>query len=320
VPGSDCIQAFEQAHGENLPKLTVVSPHEDVIPAPISHDPCKIPVATRVQDKKHAQQEKFRGNIRIGELERALDAQTSRAQELQSECDRLQDQNWTLSQKNKHLREDRTILDSRLTSIQFQCQKTTSELQTVVQSQALEISRLSALLLKITEEGKNWHDQFVSSEKERSVQIFDGDRESIEAVLKIQWKSPDKRCVMSSDAKYLRCYMSLTRDGIVKGLVGEMKLPPEVAKFCLANPKYFMAFNDSHKKEIAKALFVIVIAPLDSDQRPFPIAFAKHTSEQVSTQWRELVGRVRRDLILAGFIVCGEACDGDPEWHQLDTA
>ena len=146
---------------------------------------------------------------------------------------------------------------------------------------------------------------------------FNGKKVNLAAVLAcFPFTGVDKRCVLSIDATAVKCNFGVKADGTVLGTVEPQSLSPERALAMSQDQCEFERFHAENVHQIAKAVFVVMVNPLSSDDREFPIAvFPYHQGQMDDIILNKLLA-VNNKMRKLGVEVVGNGFDGDGKFTQ----
>ena len=149
--------------------------------------------------------------------------------------------------------------------------------------------------------------------------LLDGTQENISRILMEQEFRADKRCVVSIDATAIKVNIGLRADGSVTGCVFPMKLNEEQATQILASQEKFREFEDANSGNVAKAVFVVLVNPLDPEVPEFPVAVLPYKQGQMDDIMLDRLRRVNESVRRLGFDVVGNGFDGDSKFLSFSV-
>lgn len=73
---------------------------------------------------------------------------------------------------------------------------------------------------------------------------LDGSLESIQKLIQLFWKSDDKRCVIAVDAAAIKAKITIHKDGVVDGLLEDLKIEKVWLNYILKTKINFIHFTN----------------------------------------------------------------------------
>ena len=151
--------------------------------------------------------------------------------------------------------------------------------------------------------------------------VLDGQRSSVEHLLSsFPFRSSDKRCVLSIDATALKCNFGVKSNGTVLGTVVPTTIATGQAHEICTNLSEFFKFHGQNCHQIAKAVFLVMLNPVATEEKEIPLAlFPYHQGQVDSVILGKLLNlnQITREL---GLEVIGNAFDGDAKFTPYATS
>lgn len=143
---------------------------------------------------------------------------------------------------------------------------------------------------------------------------LDGSLESIQKLIQLFWKSDDKRCVIAVDAAAVKAKISIHKDGVVDGLLEDLKIDKSLVELYSQNEDEFYSFYQFYHDEIVKYYFVFYVCALNNNNKSFPIVIKKKTKGAADNDINEDLEVIIANCQDAGMEVVGISFDGDPSY------
>lgn len=144
---------------------------------------------------------------------------------------------------------------------------------------------------------------------------FNGQEANLATVLRcFPFSGEDRRCVLSIDATAVKCNFGVRADGTVLGTVEPRSLSPELALKMSQDQGEFERFHAESVRQIAKAVFVVMVNPLSNTDREFPVAIFPYHQGQMDDVILTKLLEVNKRMRKFGINVVGNGFDGDAKF------
>ena len=150
-----------------------------------------------------------------------------------------------------------------------------------------------------------------------SIELFDGQIENLKKLKEIFTKNQDMRYVISIDAISLKSYVSITKDGIVKGLKFIKEIPKDFAIKCLENENQFNSFLVATKHQIENYIFVIYLCALNPNMKSFPVVLISDVKGNCTDNILNIYKQTKQNLLALNFDIIGNSFDGDLKYFEF---